>query len=301
MCVLEKLLRFCCGSMAYNQRYLGVAGNQIGLIDRVTGAVSKWRGAKNITSMQMDDAYIYEKTTSGTYYVFDLQTKSLQYKGYCREKKATAHDGKFFLYEAGVVLDVLSLKDDAYYFVKYNLETQAYEKRRVCDSDYFCTDWFVEYAERKAYLLFKEKCCLNRPQTNCRLSVVNIDTLQIETEIPMTLAHGTVPIALIDAHSVLLKDMQIVDTNTGTFVPLALNVQTQADSRGYYVRARTLPHNRLLLIFSKCVLLYDLSAHTLLKSYPCQYGDNAICLDGNIYIATWDGLFTETEPEINNV
>lgn len=298
---MEKLLRFGCGSMAYNQRYLGVAGNQIGLIDRVTGAVSKWNGAKNITSLQMDDTYIYEKTTSGTYYVFDLKTKSLQYKGYCCEKKATAHDGKFFLYEAGVVLDVLSLKDDAYYFVKYNLETQAYEKLRVCDSDCFCTDWFVDYAERKAYLLFTEKCCLNHPQTNCRISVVNIDALQIETETPMTLAYGTVPIALIDAHSVLLKNMQIVDTNTGTFVPLDLNVQTQADSRGYYVRARTLPHNRLLLVFSKCVLLYDLVANVLLKSYTCQYGDNAMCLDGNIYIATWDGLFTDSVTEISNV
>lgn len=298
---MEKLLRFGCGSMAYNQRYLGVAGNQIGLIDRVTGAVSKWRGAKNITSMQMDDAYIYEKTTSGTYYVFDLKTKSLQYKGYCREKKATAQDGKFFLYEAGVVLDVLFLKDDAYYFVKYNLETQAYEKRRVCDSDCFCTDWFVDYAERKAYLLFTEKCCLNHPQTNCRISVVNIDTLQIETETPMTLAYGTVPIALIDAHSVLLKNMQIVDTNTGTFVPLNLRVQASADLYGYYVRTHVSPHNWLLLVFSKCVLLYDLVANVLLKSYTCQYGDNAICLDGNIYIATWDGLFTDSVTEISNV
>ncbi len=290
---LKKLLNFGCGSMAYNQRYLGVAGNQIGLIDRVTGEVSKWHGAENIASLQMDDEYIYEKTTSGTYYVFNLETKVLQYKGYCREKKSSSHDGKFFLYAKGIVLDVLSFKNGERYIVKYNLETQTYERTRVSASNYVCKDWYVDYDARKAYLLFTETCCLNHEQTNCYISSVNIDTLQIETETLLSFEHGVFPIGLLHTNLVLLNNMQIADTAAPKRICMDSNNYFQNKTYGYFVRLHIQPNRQILFVFSKGVLFYDYNVQKLLRVYPCQYGDNAMCLDGKIFIATWNGLFSE--------
>ena len=96
---MKKVLKFGCGSIAYNNDYIFAGANKIGIIDRKTNNVCGFlSGMRNITSISMDKQYVYAKTTTGIYGAFNLETQELEYKGYCREKKNTSHDGKIFCF-----------------------------------------------------------------------------------------------------------------------------------------------------------------------------------------------------------
>lgn len=289
---MKKILNFGCGAIAYNEKYIAVAGNKIGLIDRATSKVcGTLTGKNNVTDLEIKDRYAYVKTTLGVYYMFDLTTQQLQCNGYCREKKNSNHDGKLYVYTTGTILDVLSFKDDQYYFVKYDFTSRKCEKVCVAKSDFSCKDWWIDYQKRRAYILFLEKCCLNHPKTNCYISVVNIDNFEIEVEMPIILEHGIMPIGLINTQSILLNNMEIYDIFASAKKALDSDNYFKDASCGYFVRMNSDGNRNLILIFSKCVFVFDLITKKLCQSYACRYGDNAICIDGKIYIATWDGLF----------
>lgn len=289
---MKKILNFGCGAIAYDEQYIAAAGNKIGLVNRKTDEMcDTLTGVKNIISIKIRDGYIYAKTTLGMYYMFDLTTQQLQYKGYCQEKKNSSHDGKFFVYAKGIIFDILSLVDGQCYFIKYDCLLGKYEKVCVAKSNFSCKDWWVNYQERKAYILLLERCCLNHPKTNSYVSVVNINNLQVETEIPIIFEHGIMPIGFININSILLNNMQIYDIDSCAKQVLDFNNYFQDASCGYFVRMNSDGNRNLILIFSKCIFIFDLITKQLCKSYVCQYGDNAIYIDGKVYIATWDGLF----------
>lgn len=289
---MKKILNFGCGAIAYDEKYIVAAGNKIGLIERATSkACGTLTGRNDITDLKIKDGYAYAKTSLGTYYMFDLTTQKLQCNGYCREKKNSSHDGKLYVYTIGIILDVLSLKDDQYYLVKYDFTSKKHEKICVAKSNFSCKDWWVDYQKRRAYILFLEKCCLNQPNTNCYISVVNIDNLEMEVETSIILDHGIMPVGLINTQSILLNNMQMYDIPSSKKTVLDSTNHFKDTSCGYFVRMNSDESRNLILIFSKCVFIFDLMTKKLYKSYACQYGDNAIYIDGKIYIATWNGLF----------
>ena len=293
---MKKILSFGCGVITCNEKYIAAAGNKIGLVNRATGEIcGTLTGVRNVTDIKLNDGYVYAKTTTGMYYMFDSETQELQYKGYCCEKRNSSHDGEFHVYAKGIILDILSLKDEQYYFVKYNFTLQKHEKVSVAKSNFSCKDWWVDYQRRKAYILFLQKCCLNYSQTNCCISVVDIDNLQITEEKTIIFENGIMPIGLINTHSILLNNMQIYEVDSLEKENLGSHNYFQDKSCGYFVRMHSDGNKNLILIFSKCVFVFDLTTKKMYKSYPCQYGDNAVCIDGKIYIATWDGLFLADE------
>ena len=134
----------------------------------------------------------------------------------------------------------------------------------------------VDDQELKAYILFLEKCLLNNSKTNCYISVVDIDTLQIQAEKSIAFEHGVVPIGLINTHSVLLNTMQIYDMDTSEKTALDSNTDFQNTDYGYFVRMRLAENSHLILIFSKRVLVFDLTTNKLCQSCAYQYGPDAI-------------------------
>lgn len=295
---MKKVLSFGCSTIAHNNAYICVGGNQIGIIDRSSGMVLKTiKGVKNITSLKMNDEYIYAKTTNGIYYIFDLKTQELQYKDYCRERLNTSHDGKFFLYEREIILDVLKLKDEVFYLIKYDFVSRVCEKVCVSKFGYSRKDWCVDFIDRKAYILFVEKCCLNHSQTNSYISIVNIDTLEIEAEIPLIFEYGVIPIGLVNTHSILLNNMQIIDTSSLERILLDSYNCFRDETCGYFVRMEMAYEKLLILVFSKCVFIYNLLSGNMIQKCDCQYGHNAMCIDEKIYIATWEGLFLVEKTE----
>lgn len=290
--IMKKILHFGCGVIAFNDEYVCAGGNKIGIFNSSSNEVcGLLTGAKNIISMAMDDEYVYVKTTNGIYSMFDLKTHALQCNGYCQDRKNTSHDGKFFLYERGVILDVIALKDDFYYLIKYDLELHNYQKKCITKSNFSYKDCWVDSSQKKAYILFVEKCCLNHPQTNCYIFVINTVNLQIEKEIPLTFEHGVFPIGLISTNSLLSNNMHIVNFLSMERTLLDSHNFFQDPTCGYFVRMNSLSPERLILVFSNRILIYNLMDNNLMYQYDCRFGENAVCVDNKVYIATWDGFF----------
>lgn len=293
---MKKILSFGCDAIAYNDTLICSGGNQIGLVDRSSGLIlGILKGARNIISLQVDSEYIYAKTTAGIYCVFDLKSKELKYKNYCRDKKNTSHDGKFFLYDKCIILDILKLKDDFYYLIKYDITSCVYEKVCISKNNFVCKDWYVDRYERKAYVLLLETCCLNHLQTNCYITVINIDDFQIEEENPLTFEYGIIPIGFAEKDAILLNNMQIADVISSKRFLLNSQNYFKDKASGYFVKMKFMSEKQIILIFSECVLIYDLSSSNLIKKYDCQYGANAACIDDKTYFATWNGLFVTDE------
>lgn len=292
---MKKISRLGCGEITYNSRFICFGGNQIGIMDRFSESVlDSLKGAKNITSLQIDDEYIYAKTTIGIYHMFNLESRELQYRDYYRKKKDTSHDGKMLLYEKGIILDILTLKDGLYYFLKCDLVSHIFKSVCISKANYSLKDWCVDFLDRKAYILFLERCCLNHSETNCYISVVNIDTLQVEEEIPLIYAYGIFPLGLVNKHSVLLNNMQIADVYSSERFLLDTYNGFRDKTCGYYVRMNCMSEGKMILVFSKCVFIYDLITGNLIKKIDSQYVSNAMCIDDKIYIATWNGLYLTT-------
>lgn len=292
---MKKILKFGCGpTIAYNKNFICSGANKVGIIKRSTNEVCGFlTGIKNISSISMDDEYAYVKTTTGIYGMFDLESQSLECRGYCRDRQNDSHDGDFFCVDKGVVLDVLTFKDENWYAVKYNFYTKSYEKVFLLNNSFHCGSRFkeIDYAKRKLYFLFKEKCCLNKPQTNCHLSVVNVDNLTVESELDFSFEYGVFPIALINSHLVLLNNMEVADVYTGERFLLDSYNYYKASESGYFVCLGNSTDNNLILVFSKVILVYDMEKRQLIKKYECKYGFGAAQIDDKFYITTWEGLF----------
>lgn len=291
---MKKIFPFGCGKIAYNEKYICAGGNQIGVLERADGkSLGTITGMKNITSLTIDDDYVYVKTTIGTYAMFALDTKERKYNGYCRIKMNASHDGKFFLYEKGIILDVLRFKDENYHLVKYNFASDSYEEVCTTKLGFTKKDWRVDYAERRAYILFVETCYLNHPQTNCSIVIINIDTLQIEEELQLAFKDKTVPIGFVNNKEILLNNMQIFNIRTAKQKLLDTHNLFSDETCGYFAKMNTLSDEKLILVFSKHIFLYDVLNGTIIKDFACQYGSDAVYIDGKIYLATWDGFFLD--------
>ena len=289
---MKKVLKFGCGSIAYNNDYIFAGANKIGIIDRKTNNVCGFlSGMRNITSISMDKQYVYAKTTTGIYGAFNLEPQELEYKGYCREKKNTSHDGKIFCIESGVILDLLSLKDENKYAVKYNIFTKSYEKVCLSNSNFHCYSWNVDFQSRKAFYLFVKTRRSKHEKTNCIFKTVNVDSLEIESEIAFDFENGIFPKRLINSHSVLLSNMQIADIYTKERYMLDSVNRFNNPDCGYFVSMSVSSKNNLILVFSNAVFVYDIEKRVLLNRYDCVYGSAANIIDERIYIGTWDGLF----------
>ena len=292
---MKKILRFDCGEIAYDEKYIAVTGNRVGLIDRTTDEVLNviTKAGKNIIGMKIMDGYIYTKTTVGTYYMYNLKENELAGYGYCKERQNTSFSGNIFVYSKGVILDILPLKDEQYYLVKYDFLSKTYEKVCIAKANYCCRDWLIDYQEREVYILSLEKNWMNQAQTNCYISVVNIDDLRIKTVITVNLKKSTTPIMLIDKTNILLKDMKIYNTDSKEMRIFnsydCLNDRSLGYLSSFYLDGK----ENLILTFSNRVLIFNLKTGELYKSYPCQYGDSAVLIDGKVYIATWKGLFVD--------
>lgn len=290
---MKKILNFGCGEIAYNEKYICAGGNRIGILERPDGEhIGTITGTKNISSLAIDDTYIYVKSTTGIYAIFDLETKERKYNGYCKKKLNTSHDGKIFLYEKGVILDVLRFKDEKYHLIKYNFASGSYMEICITNSDFVPKDWCIDYAERKAYILFVETCCLNHSQTNCSIVMIDIDTFQIEKELQLAFRDKSVPVGLVDKNHILLNNMQIFDTETAKKKALNTHNLFADETCGYFSKMHLLSKEKLFLVFSKHIFIYDFINGTTIKDFACRYGCDAIEIDGKIYIATWDGLFS---------
>ncbi len=288
---MKKILKFGCGPIAYNDNFICSGGNKIGVINPETDEVcATLTGIKNISSLSMDEKYIYAKSTTGVYGMFDLETNSLIHKGSCRGREYTSHDGDFFCINEGIILDILSFKDKNIYAVKYNFFTNDYEKVFLTDNNFTCYNRIFDNTERKIYFLFTENCCLNKKQTNCRFFIINVDKLIIEKEFSINFEFGIFPVSLIHSQYILLNNMEILDIITNKRFLLDSNNYYKSSESGYFLKAR-LTGTNLILVFSETIFIYNFEKRQLTNKFNCEYCFNAKIINNKLYIATWNGLF----------
>ena len=288
---MKKILKFGCGPIAYNDNFICSGGNKIGVINPETDEVcATLTGIKNISSLSMDEKYVYAKSTTGVYGMFDLETFSLIHKGSCRGRKDSAHDGTFFCVNDGVVLDALSLKDEIMYAVKYNFYKNDYEKIFLTNHMFTCFNRAYDKTKRKAYFLCIKKAIVKMPNIYCKFFVIDVDNLSIEKEIELNFEQGFVPRNLINSNLILLSTMEIFNVYTGEKKRLDANNYFKSRENGYFLTGRLIGEN-LILVFSKTVLIYDIKKCQLLKKCTYQYGSDAALINDKFYISTWDGLF----------
>lgn len=285
------------GAIAYNDQYICIGSNKIYIIDRTSLEVQGVLcGERNISCMKMDKQYVYTKTTSGIYCMFDLQTGEEVHRGTCREKKDYAHDEAFFLDREGVILDLIRLKDNRTYLVRYDLVAQNYEKVCLSTSDFISMywSWFVDKARNRAYILFVEIGCMGKPKTCGFLQSVNLNRFAVEQTLDFTFDHQTAVKGLLNESVVVLDTMETVNLYTGERKMLDEKLAFKKDSRNYSLVVHHLFDDRLLLLFPEKVWLYDLQRDRLLKSYPCSnWALDAQVLDSKLWISFGNDTIVE--------
>lgn len=292
---MKKIAKFGCAEICYNGQYICTGGNKIGVIDPKTDEIcATLTGIKNISSLSMDENYVYAKSTSGVYGMFDLKTFTLTQKGSCRARERTAHDGDFFCIDEGVVLDVLTFKDENMYAVKYNFLTDKSEHVLLTDNMFTCFHRVYDKNERKAYFLCVEKRFINKPQTNCCLFIIDVNDLTIEKQLHISFEHGAYPRTLLNSQYVLLNNMEVVNISNDERFLLDVNNCFEEKENGYFLKAK-LFNSSLIIVLSKKVLVYDLKKCLLVKKYTCEYGANAVLINNKLYISTWNGFFLADE------
>lgn len=296
---MKRILTNGCSSISYNNNYICTCGNKIGVINRKTDEVySFYTPLRNIISTSMDEQYLYVKTSNGIYGAVNIEAKEIEYRGFCREKDNTSsHDYKFFCIEKGVVLDVLDLKDNKMYAVKYNLINKSFEKLFLVNHDYYCCDWNVDYKNQKACFLLVETNSYDKPKTNCSYQIIDLKSFNIESKINLSFEHKTNPKCLIGSHMLLLDTMEIVNLYTNDRFLLDVNNQFYNTNNGYFCRCKLSIKHQLILVFSEKVFVYNIENQQLLFSYDCKYGSCAEQIDDKIFIGTWDGLFIAQETQ----
>lgn len=294
---MKQLLKFGCGPITYNSSYICSGGNKIGIVDIKTDeSCATLTGIKNITSLSMDEKYVYAKSTSGVYGMFDLETNSLIHKGSCRERKDSAHDGKFFCIGEGIIVDIIRLKDNNWYVVKYNFFTNSYEKQFITDDNFFCGKRILDYKNKLLCFLFEEKFTNNNKGNRIkRYYAVNIDDLSVESAIDLNLETGI--LGLASPRSVLLTNMKIVDvfTNSGFLLDTHNYYLDKSVDLGHFRNLEFTEEKHLILVFSNSVLFYNTEKCQLIKKIDCEYGSNGTIINNKLYIATWNGLFLVDE------
>lgn len=292
---MKKMLNYYCDEIDYNNETIAVGANKITLLNRFDGTViHSFKGIKDIASLKLDEDYVYVKSTSGLYYMFSLENYQIINKGQCKEKMPSSHDGKFFVYEKGKVLDILDFKDKCYYLIKYNFFTTKYQKLCVSESDFYCRNWRVNYNQSKAYLLFTKKQIVKNPKIECYLSIIDFDTMLVEKNICFSMSCDKRIMGLLSDTSILLNDFSIYHIDTQEYDRLNFDINFVDKTYGYFVTINYCSKtNKLLVVYSKKVLLFDLKSKEFISDYSAEYIDNAEYIDGKVYIATWNGLFVD--------
>lgn len=294
---MKKLLKFGCGPISYNDNFICSGGNKIGVLDIETNEIcATLTGIKNISSLSMDKKYVYAKSTNGVYGMFDLESNSLVYKGSCRDRKDTSHDGTFFCVDEGVVLDIIQLKDNNWYVIKYNFFTNNYEKQYITNNDFYCQNRILDYDKKLLCFWFIEKGTYNNNGNRIKLYyAVNIDDLSVESEMNLNFETGI--LGLISYHSVLLTNMKIVDifTNSGLLLDTHNYYLDKSIDLGYFCNFGLTENSHLILAFSKSILFYNTKKCQLIKKIDCKNGFGGAIINNKLYIATWNGLFLAEE------
>ena len=290
---MKQLLKFGCGPIAYNDNFICSGGNKIGIIHPETDEVcATLTGIKNITSLSMDEKYVYAKSTTGVYGMFDLETNSLIHKGSCRGRKDSAHDGTFFCIGEGIVLDIIQLKDNNWYVVKYDFSINSYEKQYITNNNFYCVNRILDYDKKLLCFCFQEKDTYSNMGNQIkRYYAVNIDDLSVKSEIDLNPETGIM--GLVSPHSMLLTNMKIVDIFTDSSFILDIHnyYLDKSIDLGYFCNFGLSENNHLILAFSKVVFFYDTEKRRLIKKIDCEYGFGGAIINNKLYVATWDGFF----------
>lgn len=292
---MKKIAKFGCGEICYNGQYICTGGNKIGVIDPKTDKIcATLTGIKNISSLSMDENYVYAKSTSGVYGMFDLKTFTLTQKGSCRARERTAHDGDFFCIDEGVVLDVLTFKDENMYAVKYNFLMDKSEHVLLTDNMFTCFHRVYDKNERKAYFLCREKSIVVKPSVYCQFYIINVDDLSTE-KLDLTFDKGdNIPRYLVTSDLILINGMELQNIHTGERFPFGFSECIKNDIHGYFRKAK-LFGDILILVYSETILLFDMQKKKFIKEYHCDYCENAVLINNKLYISTWNGFFLADE------
>lgn len=293
---MKQLLKFGCGPITYNENYICAGANKIGIINPETDEVcATLTGIKNITSLSMDKKYVYAKSTTGIYGIFDSESNSLIHKGSCRGRNDTSHDGHFFCIDDGVILDVLNLKDENMYVVKYNFYKNNYEKLYLTNHMFTCFNRIYDKTKRRAYLLCKEKTIIKKPNVYCKFFVIDVDNLSIEEELDLTFKDGFSPLKLVNPNLILISSMELQNIHTGEPSSFGFSDYDNNQKNLYILEAKILG-DYLILVSCDIILVFNINQCKLINKYNCKNGVNAILIDTKLYISTWNGLFlTDTQ------
>lgn len=299
---MRKILNFGCSSIAYNDKYICAAGNIIVTLNRDDFKEKHHiSGYRNIISLDIDSQYIYAKNTSGQYFLFDLETGSLITKGKCVEKENSSNDYIFFRTETGVILDILVSKSGDTYAVKYDLLKNSYEKLYLTDNNFRCKNYILN--GNKAYLLFIEKCFINKEKPKCIYFQIDLKSMKIIKETTFSLEHSDNPLALVSPNFILTEGKEIIDINTLEKYPTRLKEYFKNNDLGYKYRIIPKSSESIILVYSKEVLVYNLNLDKIICNFKCEKGDCCSCaeiIDSNLYVGTWSGFFVAT-PENNGI
>lgn len=289
---MKKILKIGCGSISYNEDYICAGGNRIGFIDRKTNEVCHLlSGIKDVISTSIDEEYLYVKTTNGIYSAYNLKKQEFEFKGFCKEKRRTSHDNKFFCINNGVILDVLDLEDSNWYAIKYNLIKNSYEKLFLINQKYYCCDWNIDYKNQNAVFIFVETNSSDKIKTNCVFLVMNLKKFEIVSKTSLVFEHNITPKCLINSNNLLLSNMEIINIYTNKRFLLDESNQFDNINNGYFNGYSLSIKHELLLIFSKKIYIYDIKNKSLLYDFDCEYGSTGALIDNKIFIGTWNGLY----------
>lgn len=291
---LTSLTKRCCNDIQYNERSIVVAGNGIALFDRHSlKQTFSFSSPKNISCVGIDNKYIYMRNTNGIYYVFDC-VNGLRV---CRSKLSgianTSFDNSFLIsHKEHCIIDVLMLKDNFYYFIKFYPETYEYKTiKLVSYPSLVLTDIYYVDDQKKAYVLFNETCCLNKESTISKLLVINTETMQISLSTDISCKHGLWPLAIINDELVVFNDITIF--NYKSFETKKINGLNQQlfVEKSFLRSISALKDNRIAFICSSSIYVYDLIDGQVTNAFKGEHCSAFQLIDGNAWIGTWTGTF----------
>lgn len=291
---VRKILNFGCSSIDYNNDYICIAGDKIGLIDKSnSNLIFKVSGIKNIISVCMDNKNIYAKKTNGTYYVIDILTHSIIEKITPIGKYEGAQDFSIYILRNGVIFDLLNLDNGQFCAITYDFNKKKQVTLTIpINLNYSCVNYVVE--NEKIYLLFKERFCENDDILKCSYIAIDTVKMEIRDRLCFSFKRSSFPLGLISKEWILLKNMQIVNIHTLNRLEKLNGIENEATEYGYFYKIIPIDNNSFILLFSKAVFVYDLQKNKLIKNFFGEYFSSALRIDNKLYIGTWEGTF-ETE------
>lgn len=277
--------------MDYNDDYICIAGDKIGLIDKSNGnLIFKISSVKNIISVCIDEKNIYAKKTNGVYYIVDIQTHSIIEKINLMGEYSEVQDFPIYILRNGVVFDLLNLDNGEFCAVKYDFNKKTQETLTIPLSwNYSCINYVVENG--KTYLLFKERSCESKDIIKCPYIVLDTEKMEVVDKTCFSFEHSNFPFGLISREFILLKNMQIVNIHTPNRLQILNEINQGTNKYGYFYKIVPLDYYSFILVFSKVVFVYDLQQNKLIRQFFGEYLSNALCVNNILYIGTWEGTF----------